>query len=267
MNALIAYGTGRGTTAQIAEAIAEGMKEAGVNTVAISVEYLALVLARATAADIFGIGSPVHFYREARYVTNFISTLPRLDGKKAFVFCTCGMDRVGETLNRLHGALVERGASVMGTESFRAAMSYLPLRKRELGNNDNLPDSSVLTAARQFGEKMARPGELSPMEVPAVSTLTTLTALKGRLLANMKFRRLLIPGIRINHSLCTGYGSCLSRCLGGGLDRKDGESVPYITDNCVYCLECIDWCPRAAIEPDSRIKENLAILNYRLGIH
>ncbi len=264
MNALIAYGTGRGTTAQIAEAIAEGMKEAGANAVAISVEYLALVPARISAAEIFGIGSPVHFYREARYLTNFISTLPRLDGKKACVFCTCGMDRVGETLNRLHGALVERGASVMGAESFRSAMSYLPLRKRELGNNENLPDSSVLRAARQFGERMARPGELSPMEVPAVSTLT---ALKGSLLANMKFRRLLFPGIRINHSLCTGYGSCLSRCLVNGLDRKDGEGIPYVTDSCVYCLECIDWCPRAAIEPDSRVKEALAVLNYRLGIH
>ena len=264
MNALIAYGTGRGTTAQIAEAIAEGMKEAGANVLAISIEYLALAPARIADAEIFGIGSPVHFYREARYFTNFLSTLPSLDGKKAFVFCTCGMDRVGETLNRLHGALVERGAAVIGTESFRSAMSYLPLRKRGLGNSESLPDSSVLTAARRFGARMTRPGEHNPVEAPAVSTLT---ALKGRLLANMKFRRLLFPGIRINHSLCTGYGSCLSRCLVSGLDRRDGESIPYVADSCVHCLECIDWCPRAAIEPDSKIKEELAILNYRLGIH
>jgi flavodoxin len=139
MKALITYGTGRGTTAQIAEAITAGMKEAGVDATAVSIEYAAMAPARVAATDILGIGSPVHFYREARYMTNFLSTLPRLEGKKAFIFCTCGMDRSGETLNRLHAGLVEHGASVVGAESFRSAMSYYPLRKRGLGNGDDLP--------------------------------------------------------------------------------------------------------------------------------
>lgn len=262
MNAVIAYGTGRGTTALVAERIAEGMKTAGANAVAVSIEYL--TPARIAAADVFGVGSPVHFYREARYVTNFISTLPRLDGKKAFVFCTCGMDRVGEALSRLHGALVERGAVVVGAERFRSAMSYFPLRKRGLGNGENFPDTSGLEAARQFGERMAQPGELAPIEPPAVSYVT---ALKARLLGDMKLRRLFFPGVRLNLSACTGYGQCMSRCLVNGLGRKDGETVPYVTDLCVQCLECTAWCPRGAIETNSRVKEWMATLSYRLGIH
>lgn len=263
-NAIIAYGTGRGTTAQFAEAIAEGMNAAGASATAISIEYLALVPSRIAAADIFGIGSPVHFYREARYTTNFLSVLPRLDGKRAFAFCTSGMNRVGETLNRLHAALLDHGASVVGTAIFQSAMSYYPLRKRGLGNGDNLPDASALEAARQFGERMARAGELEPIKAAHVSTSTTL---KARLLGNLRLRRLFFPGVRLDITKCTGYGQCMSRCLMSGLARNDGATVPYVTEACVRCLECIAWCPRGAIEPDSRIKEWLSTLSTRLGIH
>lgn len=262
MNGVIAYGTGRGTTAKIAEAIAEGMNTTGVHAVAIGIEYL--TPARVAGAGILGVGSPVHFYREARYVTNFLSTLPRLDGKKAFVFCACGMNRPGETLNRLYRMLVERGALVVGADSFRSAMSYYPLRKRGLGNGDHLPNESVLEAARQFGERMARQEEQRLIDTPVVSTPTVL---KARLLANMRFRRLFFPGVRLDVTKCTGYGQCMSRCLLNGLARRDGESIPYISASCVRCLECIAWCPRGAIETDSRVKEWASTLSTRLGIH
>lgn len=262
MKAVIAYGTGRGTTAKIAAEIAESMKAAGVNTFAVSIEYL--TAARVAGADIVGVGAPVHFYREARYLTNFLSTLPRLDGKRTFAFCTCGMDRPGETLTRLHRALAERGAVVVGAESFRSAMSYFLLRARRLGNPDTLPGDEELAAAREFGTRMARAPELGAIAPPPVSTLA---ALKARLLANMSFRRLIFPRPRLNTTLCTGYGSCLSRCLLNGLERKDGETVPYVTAACVHCLECVAWCPRGAIEPESRVKAWTATLSYRLGIH
>lgn len=262
MKALIAYGTGRGTTGRVADAIAEGLNEAGVNSSALSVEYI--TAGRVSGSDVLGVGTPVHFYREARYVADFLSALPRLDGKKAFVFCTCGMDRPGETLHRLHGALTERGAIVVGAESFRSAMSYYPHRKRRLGNGDHLPDDSVLQAARRFGLRMGRPEELAPVQPNHVSFMTSV---KARILANMKLRRTVFPVVRMNLAVCTGYGSCLSRCLVGGLDRKDDEIAPFFTDSCVYCLECVAWCPRGAIEVDSHVKEWISTLSYRLGIH
>jgi NAD-dependent dihydropyrimidine dehydrogenase PreA subunit/flavodoxin len=264
VKALIAYGTGRGTTGQVAEAIAQGMSEKGVDAVAMSLEYLALAPGRVASSDIIGIGSPVHFYREARYVSDFLATLPRLDGRSAFVFCTFGMNRIGETLHRLHRTLLERGLSVCGAESFRSGMSYFPLLKRGMGNSDDLPDSEVLEGARQFGMRMARLPELEPIQLDGVSTLTRV---KASLLADLRVRKRVFPGIRINTSTCTGYGSCLSRCLVKGLDRQQGESIPYVTDSCVHCLECIAWCPQGAIETDSGLKEWMATLSYRLGIH
>ncbi|WP_447980610.1 flavodoxin domain-containing protein [Candidatus Nitrospira bockiana] len=262
MKAVIAYGTGRGTTGKLAEAIAAGLASSGVSAVAISIEYLTAI--RLQQADLIGIGSPVHFYREARYVTNFLATLPRLDGKRAFAFCTSGMDRPGETLSRLYATLVERGAVVVGLERFRSAMSYAPLRRRGLGNSESLPDAAVYRQATEFGERMAQADRLPPVDVPKVSWLL---ATKARLLAHRRVRGLFFPGIRLNASLCTGYGQCMSRCLVNGLERRDGRTIPDVTEGCVRCLECVAWCPRAAIEPDSRVKDWLTTVSYRLGIH
>lgn len=262
MKALVAYGSGRGTTAKIAAAVVEGLTEAGADAAAVSVEYL--TAARIASADVLGVGTPVHFYRETRYIRSFLEALPPLDGKRAFVFCTCGMDRPGETLPRVGKALSERGAAVVGARSFRSAMSYYPHRKRGLGNPDALPDAGVLDSARLYGAEMARCGGLPACVFPPVPWTT---ALKARLLASERFRRLVFPGVRLNRQACTGYGSCLSRCLVQGLDRLDDESIPYFTASCARCLECIAWCPRGAIEVDSGTKEWLSTLSYRLGIH
>lgn len=264
VKALIVYGSSRGTTAKIAEAIAEGMEAAGASASAISVELLRLVPDRVRTVDILGIGSPVYFLREPRYMTEFVSSLGMLESKKAFVFCTCGMDRVGETLRRLHTMLSEQGAAVIGAKHFRSAMSYFPHRKRGFGNPDHLPDDSELTAARNFGEQMTHAIDLDPVSLAPPSLATRL---KAQLLGNKRFRSTLFPGVRLNAKECTGYGSCLTRCPFNGLARKDGEDIPFITDNCVQCLECIADCPRGAIVIDSRTKEWLSTLSYRWGIH
>jgi len=262
MKAVIVYGTGSGTTAKVAQAVADGMTDAGVRAASVRIEYI--TPARLVGADVIGVGTPVHFYREARYTTNFLSALPRLDGKRGFVFCTCGMDRPGETLARLYLGLTRSGVSVVGATSFRSAMSYLPLRQRGLGNSADLPDESVFAAAQEFGVCMARADSLPTISTPPVSAITRL---KARLIADLRLRRLIFPGIRLNLAKCTGYGSCLSRCLVNGLERPEGDLAPYIADTCVHCLECIAWCPRAAIEVDSRLKEWTSTVSYRLRIH
>jgi ferredoxin/flavodoxin len=264
VNALIVYGSSRGTTERIAETIAEGMSSTGASASAISLELIRLVPDRIRTADVLGIGTPVYFLREPRFMTEFVSDLPLLEGKRTFFFCTCGTDRIGETFQRLDRLLSQRGAVVVGARRFRSAMSYFPHRRRGLGNPEHLPDESVLIEAREFGEHMTRAMELDPIELPPASQMIRL---KAQLLANKTFRKMLFPGVRVIKKDCTGYGSCLSRCKFKGLDRAEEEEIPFITDNCMQCLECITYCPRSAIVPDSRVKEWLTVAGYHLGVH
>lgn len=263
---LVAYGSSQGTTGTVANAIVEGMEAANASAAAVRVDRL--MPSRLAAVDILGIGSPVYFLREPGYIDDFISSLPSLEGKKAFVFCTTGMNRVGETLLRLATKVSARGAAVVGAESFPAAMAYLPYRRRNLGNPEGLPDEAVLSSARLFGTRMAGAFGLEPLSPPAPSYATRL---KAGLLADPRLRRLWLPGARLNTGKCTGYGSCISRCYFKAIDRdeedEDDEGIPTITDGCIQCLECITSCPRDAIEVDSRFKESLSSFMFRLGIH
>lgn len=264
MESLVVYGSSRGTTEKVAEVIAESMRSSGVSATSLSVDLVRQVPHRLRAADVLGIGSPVYFLREPRYVTEFVSELGSLEGKKAFVFCTCGFDRAGETLPRLAAMLSDRGAVVVGAREFRAAMSYMPHRKRGIGNPEGLPDESDLSHARDFGRRMAGAMALDRIDLTPASRLTRLRA---GLLANRTFRRWWLPGIRVVEKDCTSYGSCLSRCAFRGLERREGDEIPSVTEDCVQCLECLAYCPRSAIVADSRIKEWLTVLVYRLGIH
>jgi flavodoxin len=261
---LVVYGTSRGTTETIGEAIAEGMNEAGADASALKTDLVKMVPQRIQSAEILGIGSPVYFLREPRFVADFVSGLPSLEGKRAFIFCTTGMDRVGETLERLHALVSGRGATVVGAAKFRTAMSYLPYRRRGLGNPADLPDESELQAARKFGAEMVNAGELPSIQVDSISRSTRW---KARLLASRTFRKIFFPGIELKRPLCTGYGSCISRCAFIGLDREKEEEIPNFTAGCIQCLECIESCPKAALVSSSRIKEWISTLSYRLRIH
>ena len=263
MNALVVYASSRGTTARVGEAIADGMMAAGASASALSIDLLSMMPGRVETADVIGIGSPIYFLREPEYVTSFVSQLPSLAGKRAFVFCTTGMDRVGETLYRLHRLVAERDGVVVGAESFRSAMSYYPYRMRGLGNPESLPDEEVLAAAHRFGERMAA-ADLAPVtpEPPSASA-----RVKARLLANRHFRRLVFPRVVLNRAACTGYGSCISRCPFQALERQDEEAIPELTSRCIQCLECVDSCPREAIVIDSRLREWISTLSYRLRLH
>jgi ferredoxin/flavodoxin len=264
-NVLVTYGSAQGTTARIAEAIIEGMKKAGSSASAVRLDLLSMMPDRVLTADIIGIGFPVYYLREPRYIDELISNFPSLDGKKAFIFCTCGLNSPGETLQRMAELLAQQGAEVIGAEYFPSAMSYLPYRKRGYGNQENLPDEEVLLTAHQFGEQI-----VNGPKIISLQPVTLATQLNARLLANKAFRKLFLPGIRINDDLCTGYGQCMTRCQFQGLareDEEDEEEIPSITDNCIQCLQCIDWCPRSAIEIDSRSKDILSSLIYHLKIH
>ena len=175
------------------------------------------------------------------------------------------MNSPGETFKRVIDLLSQQGANVIGAVYFPAAMSYLPYRRRGFGNNENLPDEEVLASARRFGASMT-----SWQTAVSSQPVSLSDRMKTWVLANSTIRKLFLPGIYINPELCTGYGQCMTRCQFNGLARDDEENeveIPYITDNCIQCLQCIDWCPRSAIEISSRIKELLSSFLYHLKIH
>lgn len=53
---------------------------------------------------------------------------------------------------------------------------------------------------------------------------------------------------RINQSLCTGCGDCITECPTGALGWQDGKAALVHPEACIYCQTCESVCPVGAIE-------------------
>src|SRR5512139_3809575 len=104
---LITYLSLGGTTAQVAERIAAGLRSASHD-----VDLSNLARQQAPAPDgyaVLGIGAPAYYFRPPFTVMDYVQSLPDLAGCPVFVFVLYGSYR-GDTGNRLRRALAGKKA-------------------------------------------------------------------------------------------------------------------------------------------------------------
>lgn len=114
MNAVVIYESLTGNTARAGQAIAAQLSAAGVPTTAhpiTAIDYQALA-----DADLVIVGSWVDgliLFGQRPGRLGRITSMPTLVGKKAVVYVTYAID-AGKSLQKLHDAVADRGAEVLG---------------------------------------------------------------------------------------------------------------------------------------------------------
>jgi flavodoxin len=107
MNALVVYYSKSGNTEKLAFAVGTGI---GVKPRRIE----EITPSGISGYDLIVFGSPVHGSKPAAPMMDFISRLPRMDGKKAAVFCTKSLFGDKTTLAAMQQALEAKGMKVLG---------------------------------------------------------------------------------------------------------------------------------------------------------
>jgi multimeric flavodoxin WrbA len=112
MNSLVAYYSESDNTKKLADALATGLGTKAVRLDTVQPDALA-------GYELICIGTPVQYGGPAAKVREFISRMPRLQGKKCAAFCT--MHAVGDTatLLALRRALEAKGLVYLGGCSAR----------------------------------------------------------------------------------------------------------------------------------------------------
>jgi len=153
MSAMILYWSLGGTTKRVAEAIAEGLRGAGVGC---ELHDLRTGAPEDLAAhEIVGVGFPVHYYRPAMPATDAIRALGRLDGHSVFAFCLHGTDR-GAGLNRARAALVQAGGTEIGAFACRGDDVFYPYVRSGWRFSPGHPDADDLESAQAFGASLPK---------------------------------------------------------------------------------------------------------------
>ena len=101
--------------------------------------------------DLIGFGSGIYYGRFYKRLRNFIKELPVLEGKKAFLFATCGHDKMPS--KPIEKILTKKGFNIIGKFSCFGYNTWF-LAKFIGRQYKGKPDSEDLQRAREFAESL-----------------------------------------------------------------------------------------------------------------
>ena len=141
---IICVSVHHGNTEKVARAMAETIHarlvkpdEADINTLS---EY-----------DLIGFGSGIYAFRHHKALFSFVSGMPAMKNKKAFIFSTRGMGSAKRYHRILREKLLEKELDIAGEFSCRGLDTVGPL-KLVGGMNKGKPDEEDLKNAREFAK-------------------------------------------------------------------------------------------------------------------
>ncbi|QDA32101.1 flavodoxin [Thermococcus indicus] len=103
--------------------------------------------------DLIGFGSGIYWWRHHWGLFKLVESLPRMDGKKAFIFSTAGMNIRWYNHRKLKKALRKKGFKVVGEFSCRGWDTNGWLAKIG-GLNKGHPNDRDVAEARRFAERL-----------------------------------------------------------------------------------------------------------------
>ena len=255
MDVTLIYFSQTGSTRKVAEAMAAGFRELGHAT-----RMLSLQKAEpqdAVAGDLVGIGSPCFASQAPTPVKRFLSAVPPLRGKGAFVFATSG-GAPGRVLYDLTRLLRDRDANVLGGFLTRGELHYpAPCL---IGRLPGRPDEQDLASARHFAQALAehlaagRAGPLPESRPDALRAGWGFYDLASLVLTDAA-NRLLLPEPKLDQGKCDQCQWCVSQCP---VQNITLQPYPVLGPECIRCYRCSNGCPQQAFDVDWRFG-NLAV--------
>lgn len=241
---LIVYFSQSGANTRVADAIADGLREAGYE-----IDLCNLRDGRPPDVrnyQLLGIGSPVYYYHLPVNMQYYVEHLANLAGMPTFVFVVHGTHRI-DTANWLRRMLARKGAREVGYFHCRGEAHVLPLLREGYLFSPDRPSSAELREARSFGEGVAARVAGQPYARPPDEPRPPLIYRAERMLANRWFIEHFYSRLfRVDPSKCTACGLCMEVCPTANI-AKDSLGRPQWDRRCVACFSCEMKCPEDAI--------------------
>jgi flavodoxin/ferredoxin len=259
---LIVYFSQGGTTARTAESIAAGLGSAGYQ-----VDRHSLMDGPPPSLegyDLLGIGAPAYVFRPPFSVTDYVQSLPNLNGLPVFVFVLYGT-LPGDTGNILRRMLAGKGAREVGYFTCRGDDYFIGYIKQGYLFSPDHPTAEELAQAEAFGQavaaRVAEPEYVRPADDPAPAAVYRLERLSThRWLVEQFYSRF----FHLNKDKCTACGLCIQECPTGNLSENE-KGQPVWGRDCLFCLYCEMHCPEDAITSPINWPLFLPFLKYNIS--
>jgi flavodoxin/ferredoxin len=241
---LISYFSQSGTTAQVAESIAAGLRREGYQVDLYNIKDNPQP--DISKYDLLGIGSPVYFYRPPFIVTDYLNGLPDLGGLPTFIFILHGTYRfdTGKSINKI---LTCKGARNKGYFHCHGAGFWLGYLKEGYLFSPDHPTPEELCLAESFGNQVAGGVVDKSYSLTEEDRSPTIVYRMERLFMNRWFvEHVFSRMFKVDKTNCTKCGLCMKNCPRSNI-REDKDGYPVWGRNCILCLDCEMRCPEDAI--------------------
>lgn len=252
LKGLIVYFSQGGSTAQVAQRIASGLRSSGYQIDLCNIKDSKP--ASIKDYDIVGIGLPTYYYRPPFCVLDYVKSLPKLTGKPVFVFVLSGGMK-GDAGNNIRHILARKDALDAGYFSCLGADYYFGFLLEGYLLTPGHPTQEELNQAEDFGRKVAsRVAKKEFTREPPDAGLPLMMYRLQRLMTCRLFARLLCSRLfSVKKEKCNSCGVCMKVCPVGNI-KADKSGKPVWGRNCIMCFYCDMKCPREAIVSPVRSK-------------
>lgn len=249
MNIVLVYFSQTGNTLKVAETMADAFRTKGhtVRTFPMKEVHPADIV----RCDVLGVGTPCFASQAPTPVKDFLSALPALYGKTAFVFATSG-GSPGRVLYDLTRIMQKKGAAVlagfMGHGTVHHPAPCLIGRMPDRPNMDDLAlaDAFALAVERhlQAGDSGVIPGGRKDALDPNWGFYDLVA-----LIAKPFLLRILLPKPIPDQALCNQCRICAQECPVQSITL---DPYPALDGRCIRCYHCQNICPQTAISSSWR---------------
>jgi flavodoxin/ferredoxin len=243
-NVLITYFSQGGTTEKTAKHIARGLTNENCK-----VDLSNLIDKNNIdihSYDAIGIGFPVYIYRIPFIVTDFIKSLPDLNGKPFFIFILYGTIP-GNAGTEARKMLSRKGGKEIGYSKYKGKDYFLGfLQKGYLFSPDN-PSNKELETAVALGQNLAE--NINTLDyIPSSfesgpGSLYTLQKLMTLRPFGKYFYRFFY---NVDKKKCTRCNICVTKCPVDNITTSS-KGYPKFGSKCISCWYCELSCPSGAI--------------------
>lgn len=256
----IFYFSANGGTKKAAFSLGEGLAEKGTEVFYVDVakhireNSKDAAYAAAQSVNLLVFASPTYSHHAPAVFMEFLNGLPEAEkDAHAAILSTYGGVSSGILIYEIAEIIYKKGYRLAGAIKVLSEHSLMFQGKKPL--HPGKPDAEDLEAVKEFGkrlgEKRSATAHLSPekddqilpsnyMDKPGV-----LRFLDERFI-HMDSLVLCMPRPKLNQKLCTSCGTCVKMCPVGNIELN-GE-YPVRKDNCIWCYNCVRFCPKEAMK-------------------
>lgn len=258
---LIVYFSQNGTTAKVAEYIANGLKLEGYQLELHNLKNG--IPSGLKDKDLLGIGSPVYTFRPPFNVVDYLHSLPHLNNLPVFSFNLYGSYRF-DAGTQLRKILAKKGARDMGYFSCRGEDIVLGyLREGYLFSPDH-PTQNELTGALAFGKEIAdRIAGKSCSPLLTDSSPSIVYRLERFLCNRWIVEHVMSRFFKVDRTRCNNCGVCIELCPRGNIEKDNHGQLKW-GKHCLLCFTCQMRCPQDAIKSIADIPAIRPIVRYNI---